>query len=324
MLKIAFPGMIVAFGPYNGAVSMGERERAVMKRWKRKNAAPSLFGALKWVLLWIGIALLCGAAITCFWDSARGMEFYAGYLIELSLSMDNLFVFLSIFTAFGIPEHARRRVLHWGILGAVVLRLAFILAGVAVVERFSWVLYFFGALLIVNGLRMLSGEETEGAAADGVLMRLIRRAVPMTDRFAGDRFFVRERRGKRMARRATPLLGVLLLIECSDIIFAIDSVPAVFSVSTHPLIVYSSNILAVLGLRQLYFVLEYMAGQFRYVRYGAALILLFTGGKMLAVLFGVHLSTALSIAVIAVVLLMSVLLSLLSARFFRQPGRQGG
>lgn len=287
-----------------------------MKGRKRKNAAPSLFDALKWVLLWIGIALLCGAAVARLWDTSRALEFFGGYLIELSLSMDNLFVFLAIFTAFGIPEHARHRVLHWGILGAVVLRLAFILAGVAVVERFSWVLYFFGALLICNGVRMLRQDEENGSARDGILMKMIRRVIPMTDHFAGEKFFVREGRGRGGKRvwRATPLLGVLILIECSDIIFAIDSVPAVFSISTDPLIVYSSNILAILGLRQLYFVLEYMAGQFQYVRFGAAIILMFTGVKMLAVLFGVYLSNALSIAFILAVLALSVSLSAWATR----------
>lgn len=282
-----------------------------MKRRNNRKETPSLFGALKWVLMWIGIALLCGTGIYLRWGTPHALEFFGGYLIELSLSMDNLFVFLSIFTAFGIPEHARHRVLHWGILGAIVLRLAFILAGVAVVGRFSWVLYFFGALLVLNGVRMLRQEETENAVQDSVLMRLIRRVIPMTDHFAGEKFFVRERRGrrKRMLWRATPLFGVLLLIECSDIIFAIDSVPAVFSVSTNPLIVYSSNILAILGLRQLYFVLEYMAGQFQYVRYGAAVILMFTGVKMLAVLVDVHLSTSFSIAFIFAILAVSVSLS---------------
>lgn len=283
----------------------------VCKKERIDRRGRALLRALGWVALWIAVALLVCAAIRWMLGPERALEFLGGYLIELSLSMDNLFVFMSVFAAFGIPEHARHRVLHWGILGAVVLRLVFILLGAAMVERFEWVLYLFGVLLVINGAKMLQGgEDGEQDASQGLLMGVIRRVLPMTDTFAGEKFFVRLPRGGRTVLRATPLLGVLVLIECSDIIFAIDSVPAVFSVSTHPLIVYSSNILAILGLRQMYFVLEYMADRFCYVRRGVAVILLFTGGKLLGAAAGVTVGTAASIVVIFSVLAGSILLSL--------------
>lgn len=275
-----------------------------------------LLNALKWVLMWVAIAMLVCAGVYHVLGADLALEFLGGYLIELSLSMDNLFVFMSIFTAFGIAEHAQHRVLHWGIIGAIVLRLIFILLGVAIVEKFEWVLYIFGVLLLINGFKMFKGEDEEKDETKSPIMRVIRAVIPMTDHFVGEKFFVREHSEKhgRMVLHATPLLGVLLMIEFSDIIFAIDSVPAVFSVSTHTFIVYSSNILAILGLRQLYFVLEYMAEQFQYVRYGVAIILLFTGLKLLVVLFGIHISTVLSIAVIFSVLIGSVAISILLTR----------
>ena len=281
-------------------------------RTRGKQLRP-LLDAVKWVLLWITVALAAAAMMWSALGQELALQFLGGYLIELSLSMDNLFVFMSIFTAFGIAEHARHRVLHWGILGAVVLRLLFILLGSAIIGRFAWVLYLFGALLVVNGAKMLMGEEAEKDVKRSPVMTVIRHVLPMTDSFRGEKFFVRERlqKGRHTVLRATPLFGVLLLIECSDIIFAIDSVPAAFSISTHPLIVYTSNILAILGLRQLYFVLEYVTDRFRYVRYGVAVILMFTGLKMLAVLVGIHIGTTASILVILSVLLGSILLSVL-------------
>ncbi len=291
--------------------SMGKRRMDAGKQIRGQGLA----GSLGWVAFWIATALAVCAVIRWTLGADLALEFLGGYLIELSLSMDNLFVFLSVFTAFSIPEHARHRVLHWGVLGAVVLRLMFILLGAAMVERFEWILYLFGVLLVINGVKMLRGGEEEQDASRGPLMGLIRLVLPMTDSYAGEKFFVRlpqPGRRRKAVLKATPLFGVLVLIECSDIIFAIDSVPAVFSVSTHPLIVYSSNILAILGLRQLYFVLEYMSDRFRYVRCGVALILLFTGGKLLGAAIGVTVGTAASIAVIFSILTGSILLSVLA------------
>lgn len=274
-----------------------------------------LLNALKWVGVWIAIAMVVMVLIRLFMPDGKQLatEFLGGYVIEFSLSMDNLFVFMSIFTAFGISEHAQHRVLHWGIIGAIILRFIFIMAGVAIVERFAWVLYIFGVLLFYNGIKMFKGDDGEKDPTQSPVMNIIRKFVPMTDDFRGEKFFVKEHseaHGK-VVHHATPLFGVLLLIEFSDIIFAIDSVPAVFSISIHPLVVYSSNILAIMGLRQLYFVIEYMAKRFQYVRYGVAIILMFTGFKLLGKLVHIEVGTVASIAVIVGILVASIVLSML-------------
>ena len=271
-----------------------------------------LLNALKWVGMWIAIAMCVMALIWKFMGGQLATEFLGGYVIEFSLSMDNLFVFMSIFTSFGISEHAQHRVLHWGIIGAIIMRFIFIMAGVAIVERFAWVLYIFGVLLLYNGIKMFKGDDKEEDPTQSPIMKFIRKFLPMTEDFRGEKFFVKEyseERG-RIVHHATPLFGVLLLIEFSDIIFAIDSVPAVFSISIHPLVVYSSNILAILGLRQLYFVLEYMAKRFQYVRYGVAIILMFTGFKLLAEIFHIEVGTEVSILVIIGILAASIILSM--------------
>lgn len=249
------------------------------------------------------------------------LDFLGGYLIELSLSVDNLFVFLSIFTAFAVPEQYRHRVLHYGILGAAVLRLVFILCGTAIVSKFEWVLYFFGAALIANGIKMLKGtEEEEKDVGTSFGMRLVRRFVPVTEEFCGNCFFVlREKIGGKkgegkMCRYATPLFVVLVVVELSDIIFAIDSVPAVFSVTTNPVIVYTSNIMAILGLRQMYFGLEKLAKRFIYVKYGIAAVLMFTGIKLVIAMFDRTISTTVSICFIMVALSVSMVASLFATK----------
>ena len=279
----------------------------------RKEADRSeLINALKWVGIWIAIAMVVMALIWRLMGRQLATEFLGGYVIEFSLSMDNLFVFMSIFTAFGIPDHAQHRVLHWGIIGAIILRFVFIMAGVAIVERFAWVLYIFGVLLFYNGIKMFKGDDGEKDPTQSPVMKLIRKFLPMTEDFRGEKFFVKEysENHNKIVHHATPLFGVLLLIEFSDIIFAIDSVPAVFSISIHPLVVYSSNILAILGLRQLYFVLEYMAKRFQYVRYGVAVILMFTGFKLLAEIVHIDVTTVASILIIVGVLAASIILSM--------------
>ena len=210
--------------------------------------------SVKWVGFWIGMAAICCGIIWAMLGSKSGLEFAAGYLIELSLSVDNLFVFMSIFLSFGILEKVQHRVLNWGIIGAIVLRFLFIFFGLKIVNSFSWILYIFGAILIINGIKMMIGKEEEKDPSDSRIIKGVSRVLPMTDHFEGDRFMVKKN-GRHLF---TPLFAVLCLVECSDIIFAIDSVPAVFSVSTNLLIVYSSNIFAILGLRQMYFVLEHL------------------------------------------------------------------
>ena len=262
--------------------------------------------SLKWVCFWICMAAICCAIIWVTKGSQSGLEFAAGYLIELSLSVDNLFVFMSIFLAFGIREEVQHRVLNWGIIGAIVLRFVFIFFGLRLVMAFEWILYIFGAILIFNGIKMIVGKDEETKPEDSRIIRAVSKVLPMTDDFRGRNFMVKEN-GRRLF---TPLFAILCLVEGSDIIFAIDSVPAVFSVSTDLLIVYSSNIFAILGLRQMYFVLEHIQERFQYVKYGVGVLLMFTGVKLLSLIFGIHISTVVSICIIFSVIFISVIMSI--------------
>ncbi|MCQ4636860.1 TerC/Alx family metal homeostasis membrane protein [Anaerovorax odorimutans] len=272
---------------------------------------------MKWVIFWMGLAILFNLGIWYFLGQQKALEFLGGYLIELSLSVDNLFVFITIFMSYGIRERAQHRVLGYGIAGAVVLRFIFIFFGVKIVTMFEWVLYVFGAILIINGIKMFK-KDKERDPHESPVVRGIAKVLPMTKEFEGDRFTIRKD-GKRLF---TPLFAVLCLIEFSDILFAIDSVPAVFSVSTDLLIVYTSNIFAILGLRQLYFVLEHLHERFAYVKYGVAVILMFTGVKLGGLMFGLHISIPISIGVILVVLISSVIVSVIvSKRKERDKGK---
>lgn len=275
------------------------------KHEKHKRAILSM----KWLFFWIAVALLFNAGVWYFLGAERGQEFLGGYLTELSLSIDNVFVFLMIFQSFKIDEHAQHRVLGWGICGAIVLRFIFIFFGVALVNAFEWILYIFGAFLVIQGARMVLPEKDEDPH-DSFVMRTIGKIFPMTGGFRGEKFFVMEQ-GKRMI---TPLFAVLVLIETSDILFAVDSVPAVLGISTDLFVVYTSNIFAILGLRQLFFVIEHVSERFEYVKYGVALILVFTGVKMLLVIVDIHISTAISIGVIAGLLFVSILVSALISK----------
>lgn len=262
--------------------------------------------AFKKVSLLVGIALISCVGIHFWMGHQAALEFLGAYLIEFSLSIDNLFVFISIFGAFHIPVSYQHRVLAWGIWTAVVLRFIFIFAGVTIVEKFSWVLYIFGAVLLVSAYHMFKGDEGQKDVKQNIAYRLLKKVMPVTSDFVGNHFIVKQHN----VWTATPLLAVLLVIETSDILFAIDSVPAAFSVSTNLFLVYTSNILAILGLRQLYFVLEHLQERFQYVKYGVAIILGFTGVKLLAVMFGVHISIPVSIIFIFLVLVGSIFLSM--------------
>ena len=263
------------------------------------------FKSVKWLLFWVLLAMIfCGSI--CFLEGRqKALEFLGGYLIELSLSMDNLFVFLTIFTSFRIREQAQHRILGYGIAGAIILRFFFIFFGVHLVSHFEWILYVFGGVLMINGLKMLGSDEGKDPR-DSLLLRLISKVLPMTNAVAGDRFLVKDRRGKRLF---TPLFAVLCLIEGSDIIFAMDSVPAVFSVSTDLFIVYTSNIFAILGLRQFYFVLEHLHHRFAYVKYGISIILAFTGMKLAGLAIGWYVPIPESIAIIGTILILSIIIS---------------
>ncbi len=237
--------------------------------------------ALRMTGVWIGVSMLFAIGIYFFYPVMphdKAMEYLAGYLIEKSLSMDNLFVFLMLFSFFGIERKYQHEVLFWGIFGALVLRSIFIFAGAAMVERFEWVLGLFGVFLLYTGFKMFGhNDEQQGNPADNIIIRLFKRFFPVTSAMHGEMFFVRES-GVLMA---TPLFIALLVIETTDVAFAVDSIPAVFSVSRDPFIVLTSNIFAILGLRALYFALAAVAQYFKFLKYGLGIILIFVGVKML-------------------------------------------
>jgi tellurite resistance protein TerC len=242
--------------------------------------------ALQMTAVWIGVSLVFCAGIYLFYPAEpheKAMEFLAGYLIEKSLSMDNLFVFLMLFSFFGVERKYQHEVLFWGIFGALVLRSIFIFAGAAMVERFEWVLGLFGLFLLYTGGKMFTHDEDEqGNPADNFIVRLFKRFFPVTDQMHGENFFVKEEKAGSQSRwLATPLFIALLVIETTDVAFAVDSIPAVFSVSRDPFIVLTSNIFAILGLRALYFALAAISRYFTYLKYGLGIILIFVGMKML-------------------------------------------
>ncbi|MDH4130771.1 MAG: TerC family protein [Gemmatimonadota bacterium] len=266
--------------------------------------------ALSWSAGITGIALLFGVFLWLRLGSKAGLEYFAGYLIELSLSVDNLFVFLLIFQYFAVPAALQPRVLKWGIFGAIVMRAIMISAGVLLLQQFTWIVYLFGAILVITGIRMFRVEEAHIDPEKNPLVRLARRLFPVTSAYEDQRFFVTRAAGGVLA---TPLLLVLLVVEWSDLVFAIDSIPAVFAVTRDPFIVYSSNLFAILGLRALFFVLAGALDRFHYIKPGVALILVFVGAKMISSAW-IHPSTALSLAVIVTILFTSVVLSLLRPR----------
>lgn len=263
--------------------------------------------ALKWVMFWIGLALIFNLGIYVFKGKEPALEFLGGFVIEKSLSIDNLFLFIMVFSSFGIKLEYQRRVLNYGILGALILRLIFVLLGVTIVNMFHWVLYVFGAILIISGVRMIFNNEDNNAVKDSKIIKILGKIIPVTDKLEGDKFFVR----KNKILYATPLFAVLILIEFTDIIFAVDSIPAIFSVTTDPFIVYTSNIFAILGLRSMYFVLGNLHEKFKYVKYGVALILVFTGVKLSVLMFDIKIPIELSVGIIFFVLASSIILSVL-------------
>lgn len=268
--------------------------------------------ALAWSLVWIGLALLFNGLVYHWQGSEKGLEFFTGYLIEKSLSVDNIFVFLLIFTYFQVPAAYRHRVLFWGVVGALVMRGVFIALGVTLLATFHWVLYVFGAFLVVTGVRFVFQRESRVDPEANPVLRLFRRYFSITANYQGQRFFVRQI-GRRLA---TPLFVVLLVVETTDVVFAVDSIPAVFAITRDPFIVYTSNVFAILGLRALYFLLAGAMEMFRYLKPGLGILLAFVGVKML--LTDVYkLPTGISLGVIAAVLGVSVTASLWVA--YREP-----
>ena len=277
----------------------------------------SLKEAATWSLIWIGVALLFNGAIWWYLDANAGrelanqkaMEFFTGYLIEKALAVDNVFVWLMLFGYFAIPGELQRRVLLLGVLGAIVMRTGMIFGGSWLISQFHWVLYLFGAFLVLTGAKMLWMADQEPDLANNPLLRWLRRHLKVTDTLHGEKFFV----VKQGVRYATPLLLVLILVEISDVIFAVDSIPAIFAITTDPFIVLTSNIFAIMGLRAMYFLLADFADRFVLLKYGLAVILLFIGAKMLLIDW-IHIPIALSLGVVALILIISMLLSLRYSR----------
>lgn len=261
--------------------------------------------ALIWSVMWIALAGIF-AVLVYFWHG-RGatLEFVTGYVIELSLSVDNLFVFLLIFRYFHVPPVHQHKVLFWGILGALIMRGVFILLGVSLIRRFEWITYLFGALLVYSGAKLIRQEEMEIHPEKNPVLRVFRRWMPVTENYEGGRFFVR-----RPGLYATPLLIVLLVVETTDLLFAVDSIPAILAITLDAFIVYTSNVFAILGLRSMYFALAGMMEVFHYLHYGLSIVLIFVGAKMLVSHY-YHMPTELALGVVAGVLLVSVLASVI-------------
>ena len=269
--------------------------------------------AASWVAVWVALAVMFGALLWWYLDGTAGreianrkaLEFLTGYLIEQSLSVDNMFVFVMIFTYFAVPPELQRRVLLFGVLGAIVMRAAMILAGVWLVSEFAWVLYLFGLFLLLTGIKMLIMAEQKPDLEKNPFLRWLRGHMRVTPGFHGEAFFVRI----DGLRHATPMFLVLMMIEASDLVFAVDSIPAIFAVTTDPFIVFTSNIFAIMGLRALYFLLADMAERFHLLKYGLALVLVFIGGKMLLMPW-FHMPVQWSLLIVGSIILISVILSL--------------
>jgi tellurite resistance protein TerC len=259
--------------------------------------------------VWISIGLLFGVIMIWWQGGKAGGEYYAGFLIEKSLSVDNVFVWAVIFSFFAVPRQYQFRVLFWGIFGALVLRAVFIIAGVSLIEKFDWILYVFGAFLLYTAVKIARHDESQKVDYNrNIAMRAVRKLLPTTDRYDGQKLFTKE----NAKRVATPLFAVLVLIEATDVVFAVDSVPAILAVSRETFIVFASNAFAILGLRSLYFLLGGMQGKFRYLNIGLGVILAFVGIKMLLIGWPLHLHmpTYVSLSVILLVLLAAILASL--------------
>lgn len=273
--------------------------------------------AAVWSLVWVSVSMLFAGALWLYLDGTAGrelanqkaLEYVTGYLIEKSLAVDNVFVWLMLFSFFAIPPELQKRVLVFGVLGAIVLRTLMILAGVWLIAHFHWLLYVFGAFLLITGIKMWWFADEKPDLANNPLISWIRRHVKVSEQLHGESFFIRRHEGGALVRYTTPLFLVLVLVEFSDVIFAVDSIPAIFAITTDPFIVLTSNIFAILGLRAMYFLLADMADRFSLLKYGLAIVLMFIGTKMLIVDF-VKIPVLLSLGVVAGIIATSVALSL--------------
>ena len=259
-----------------------------------------------WSAVWVTLAMIFAGIVFNYQGKQRGLEFLTGYLIELSLSVDNLFVFLLIFSYFKVPARFQHRVLFWGVMGALFMRLTMIFIGAALIQRFHWIIYIFGAFLVYTGIKMFSHEDTDMQPDQNPVVRLVTRFLPITRHYDEQKFFTTVN-GKRTG---TLLFLVLIVVEVTDLVFAVDSIPAIFAVTTNTFIVYTSNVFAILGLRSMYFLLAGVVEKFRYLRTGLAIVLTFIGGKMLLGALSIHIPIQFSLGFVAIVLVGSVVISL--------------
>jgi tellurite resistance protein TerC len=273
---------------------------------QRRAHVPSFRQSLVWSLVWIGLALLFNAAIWHWYGAAPAIQFLTGYLIEKSLSIDNLFVFVMLFSWFAVPDEQQHRVLFWGVLGALLMRGIFIAGGVALIHRFEWITLVFGALLLYTAWKMLVSDHRQFDGNSNFIVRAARRLFPVAESYDGQKLITRKEGGWKI----TPLLLVLLVVEMTDVMFAVDSIPAIFAVTRDPFIVFTSNVFAILGLRALYFLLAGFLDRLHYLRHGLAAILVFVGGKMLVAHF-FTIPILLSLGVIVLILAASAAASLL-------------
>ena len=275
----------------------------------RKSHAVSLKEAAVWSGVWISLAAVFNGLIYWMFGPTLGLEFTTGYLIEKALSVDNIFVILVLFTYFRVPSEYQHRVLFWGILGALVMRAIFVFAGAALLSKFHWMIYVFGALLVVTGFKMLRSGDEQVDPDKNPLIRLVRRVLPLTPEFHGEKFFVRD--GVKWV--GTPLFLCLVAVEFTDLIFAVDSIPAIFAVTRDPFIVFTSNIFAILGLRSLFFLLAGVMDRFVYLKIGLAMVLLFVGTKMV-IMDWYKIPVALSLGIVGLILTTSIVASLFKTR----------
>ena len=276
----------------------------------RKSHEISFREALTWTAVWISLALIFNIGVYYYLGKIKALEFFTGYVIEKSLSVDNLFVFIMIFSYFHVPRLYQPKVLKWGIIGALVLRGIFIFVGIELLETFHWLIYIFGGILIITGIKMAFGGEEKIDPEKNLLVKLVRRFVPITKRMYSGRFVV----NKCGVRAATPLLLALIMVEWSDVIFALDSLPAVFAVTRDPFIVYTSNVFAIMGLRALYFLLSNVMGMFAYLKLGISFVLAFVGVKMLVADTRFEIPIHFSLGVIFGVLFISIITSIVMGK----------
>ncbi|HYN23561.1 MAG TPA: TerC family protein [Pyrinomonadaceae bacterium] len=263
--------------------------------------------AATWSAVWVTLAMIFAGLVFYYQGTDRGLEFLTGYLIELSLSVDNLFVFLLIFSYFKVPAKYQHRVLFWGVMGALVMRLTMIFIGAVLINRFHWIIYIFGAFLVYTGIKMFKQEELDIQPEENPVVKFATRYIPITRHYEEQKFFTRV--NGRLT--GTLLLLVLVIVEVTDLVFAVDSIPAIFAITTNTFIVYTSNVFAILGLRSMYFLLAGVVEKFQYLKMGLAIVLTFIGIKMLVVALNVHIPIWLSLVFVAVVLLSSVAASLI-------------